>query len=103
MKVRASCLGSGSLLCRRNILFLLAVVLGVVVLIPFTNAQSTGGRLRGTVMDPTGGAVVGAAGTLVNEATHATPEVQSGGKRECAFLAVPGRTYDRGTPSQAPQ
>jgi len=100
MKVRASCLGSGSLLCRRNILFLLAVVLGVVFLIPFTNAQSTGGRLRGTVIDPTGGAVVGATVTLVNEATHATREVQTGANGEYVFLEVPVGTYEVDTASQ---
>src|SRR5438309_2151862 len=100
MKVRASCLGSGSLLCRRNILFLLAVVLGVVFLIPFTNAQSTGGRLRGTVTDPSGGAVVGATVTLINEATHATRDVQTGANGEYIFLEVPVGSYEVDLASQ---
>src|SRR5256886_9293496 len=99
MKVRASFLGIGSW-CRRNILLLLAVVLGVLFLIPVTNAQSTGGRIRGTVIDPTGGAVVGATVTLVNEATHATREVQTGANGEYVFLEVPVGTYEVDATSQ---
>ena len=58
------------------------------------NAQSTGGRFRGTVMDPSGGAVPAATVTLINEATHATREVQSGANGEYIFVEVPVGTYE---------
>jgi hypothetical protein len=61
---------------------------------PFAGAQSTGGRIRGTVMDTSGGAVPGASVTLINEATHATREVQSGANGEYVFLEVPVGTYE---------
>src|SRR5260370_12959478 len=61
---------------------------------PFAGAQSTGGRIRGTVMDTSGGAVPGASVTLINEATHATREVQSGASGEYIFLEVPVGTYE---------
>ena len=61
---------------------------------PFAGAQSTGGRIRGTVMDTSGGAVPGASVTLINEATHATREVQSGANGEYIFLEAPVGTYE---------
>jgi hypothetical protein len=61
---------------------------------PLAFAQSTGGRIRGTVMDASGGAVPGASVTLINEATHATREVQSGANGEYVFLEVPVGAYE---------
>src|SRR5258708_6972034 len=61
---------------------------------PFAGAQSTGGRIRGTVMDTSGGALPGASVTLINEATHATREVQSGANGEYIFLEAPVGTYE---------
>ncbi len=61
---------------------------------PFADAQSTGGRIRGTVMDTSGGAVPAASVTLINEATHATRDVQSGANGEYIFLEVPVGTYE---------
>ena len=58
------------------------------------DAQSTGGRILGTVTDPTGGAVVGATVTLVNEATHATRDAQTGTNGEYIFLEVPVGSYE---------
>jgi len=57
-------------------------------------AQSTGGRIRGTVTDPSGGAVSGATLQLVNEATHSTREVQSGSNGEYIFIEVPVGSYE---------
>jgi hypothetical protein len=74
----------------------MAVCLGA----PFAGAQSTGGRIRGTVVDPSGGAVPGAKVTLINEATHATREVQSGANGEYIFLEVPVGTYQIDATSQ---
>jgi len=57
------------------------------------NAQSTGGRVRGTVTDASGGAVVGAKVTLINEATNVTREAQTSNNAEYLFLEVPVGSY----------
>jgi outer membrane receptor protein involved in Fe transport len=56
---------------------------------PFAGAQSTGGRIRGTVIDASGGAIVSAKVTLINEATNVTREAQSTANGEYIFLEVP--------------
>jgi hypothetical protein len=80
--------------CRLGIalLSLLAIVLfpGVIS----TSAQSTGGRIRGTVTDPSGGAVTGAKVTLTNEATNGSRQAESGANGEYLFLEVPVGTYE---------
>jgi hypothetical protein len=58
-----------------------------------TSAQSTGGRIRGTVTDPSGGAVTGAKLVLTNEANGTQREAQSGSSGEYIFLEVPVGTY----------
>jgi hypothetical protein len=58
------------------------------------HAQSTGGRIRGTVMDPSGSAVPGATVQLINEATHATREVQSGADGDYIFIEVSIGSYE---------
>ena len=93
MKVLVRFLQAGSL-CRRRMLFALLLVLAASFSAPVLRAQSTGGRIRGTVMDATGGAVPGATVTLINEATHATRSVQSGATGEYIFLEVPVGTYE---------
>ncbi len=60
---------------------------------PFAGAQSTGGRIRGTVEDPSGGAVPSANVRLRNEATGSERTAQSGASGEYAFLEVPVGTY----------
>jgi hypothetical protein len=73
------------------LLSLLAIVLlpGVIS----TNAQSTGGRIRGTVTDPSGGAVTGAKLVLTSEANGTQRDAQSGASGEYIFLEVPVGTY----------
>ncbi len=61
---------------------------------PFAGAQSTGGRIRGTVMDPSGAAIAVAKVTLINEATHATRDTEAGVGGEYVFLEVPVGTYE---------
>ncbi|MDP9147967.1 MAG: carboxypeptidase regulatory-like domain-containing protein, partial [Acidobacteriota bacterium] len=61
---------------------------------PYGRAQSTGGRIRGTVADTSGGAVAAAKVTLTNEATHAEREVQSSENGEYIFIEVPIGTYE---------
>ena len=81
-------------LCSRGIFLAVFSAVAILLAAPFAGAQSTGGRIRGTVVDPSGGAVAGAAVTLINEATHATREVQSGGSGEYIFIEVPVGTYE---------
>src|SRR6266446_9519865 len=99
MRVHVPFWQQGSQCCRR-ILFAMVLAMAVCLGAPFAGAQSTGGRIRGTVVDPSGGAVPGAKVTLINEATHATREVQSGANGEYIFLEVPVGTYQIDATSQ---
>jgi hypothetical protein len=85
-----------SSLCSRSAWFALVLALAVFLAVPLAGAQSTGGRIRGTVMDPSGGAVPAATVTLINEATHATREVQSGENGDYIFIEVPVGSYEIG-------
>jgi hypothetical protein len=58
------------------------------------SAQSTGGRIRGTVTDVSGGAVAGAKVTLVNEATNTPRETNTSAAGEYLFLEVPVGSYE---------
>jgi hypothetical protein len=74
------------------------VLLSLLLIILFpgvisTNAQSTGGRIRGTVTDPSGGAVTGAKLQLTNEANGTQRDTESGANGEYIFLEVPVGTY----------
>src|SRR5437879_1746094 len=62
----------------------------------FASAQSTGGRIRGTITDTSGGAIAAVTVQLINEATHATREVQSNESGEYIFLEVPVGSYEIG-------
>jgi hypothetical protein len=79
---------------RRSIFFNATWILAFALATPFAQAQSTGGRIRGTVTDPSGGAVVGATVTLLNEATRVTRDVQTGANGEYIFLEVPVGSYE---------
>src|SRR6266481_2301458 len=85
---------------RCGILFATVLMVASCLAAPFAGAQSTGGRIRGTVMDPSGGAVPAASVTLINEANHATRSVQSGANGEYIFLEVPVGTYEIDAVSQ---
>jgi hypothetical protein len=61
---------------------------------PFAAAQSTGGRIRGTVSDPSGAAVAAAKVTLINEATNVTRDVDAGVNGEYLFIEVPVGSYE---------
>jgi hypothetical protein len=78
----------------RSVLSFPAMTIGILLAAPFAGAQSTGGRIRGTVTDPSGGAVATATVTLINEATHSTRQVQSGENGEYIFIEVPVGTYE---------
>jgi hypothetical protein len=69
-------------------------LLFVALLAPsLAHAQGTGGRIRGTVLDSSGGSVAAATVTLTNEATGAKRDVQSSGTGEYMFLEVPVGSY----------
>ena len=72
----------------------MALLLAAFFSAPLAPAQSTGGRIRGTVTDPSGGAVVGASVTLINEGTGATRETQTGATGDYIFLEVPIGSYE---------
>ena len=78
---------------RRGILFAAVLMVAFCFAAPFAGAQSTGGRIRGTVEDPSGGAVPSANVRLRNEATGSERTTQSGASGEYAFLEVPVGTY----------
>ncbi|HXM94539.1 MAG TPA: carboxypeptidase regulatory-like domain-containing protein [Candidatus Dormibacteraeota bacterium] len=80
-------------LCSSSLAFL---TLAILLAAPFASAQSTGGRIRGTVSDQTGASVAAANLTLINDATHSTREVQSGADGEYIFIEVPVGTYELG-------
>jgi Carboxypeptidase regulatory-like domain len=80
--------------CCRSILFATVLTIAFCLAVPFAGAQSTGGRIRGTVIDASGAAVPAANVTLINEANHATRDVQSGANGEYVFLEVPVGTYE---------
>jgi hypothetical protein len=80
--------------CCHSILCSVICVLAISLATPFARAQSTGGRIRGTVMDASGGAVVTAKITLINEATNVQREAESGANGEYLFLEVPVGSYE---------
>jgi len=80
--------------CCHSILSATLFAVAILLAAPFAGAQSTGGRIRGTVVDSSGGAIPGATVTLINEATHATRDVQSGANGEYLFLEVPVGSYE---------
>ena len=92
MKSDAACRRSGWL-CRVAVLSLGAIAVALLCGAPRASAQ-TGGRIRGTVTDPSGGAVAAATVQLINQATHATREVQSAENGEYIFIEVPVGTYE---------
>jgi Carboxypeptidase regulatory-like domain len=71
-------------------------VFGLTILfwaMSFANAQSTGGRILGRVLDSTGAAVAGVNVTLVNEATGASRSVQTNATGDYIFVEVPAGSY----------
>jgi hypothetical protein len=75
-------------------LSLAIVALAILVAAPWAGAQSTGGRIRGTVSDPSGAAVGAAKVTLINEATNVTRDAETGANGEYLFIEVPVGSYE---------
>jgi hypothetical protein len=66
---------------------------GSLVSVAGLRGQSTGGRVRGTVTDPSGAAVAAAKLTITNEATKAQRDTQTSATGEYIFLEVPIGVY----------
>lgn len=73
--------------------FVFSLVLAIATCATFSSAQSTGGRIRGTLTDPSGGAVIGAKVELVNEATNISRETETNSNGEYSFIEIPVGTY----------
>ncbi len=93
MKVDAR-FGQFRLFSFHNILCIALVMLAMLLATPFAGAQSTGGRIRGTVIDSSGAAIAAAKVSIINEATHATRDAEAGANGEYIFLEVPVGTYE---------
>src|SRR5258708_10684209 len=87
-------------LCCRGILSTIVLAMGFCRAARFAGAQSTGGRIRGTVADWSGGAVPAANVTLINEANHSTRDVQSGANGEYIFIEIHVGSYEIDAASQ---
>jgi carboxypeptidase family protein len=61
---------------------------------PLVRAQSTGGRIRGTVTDSSGAAIAGAKVTLINEGTSAARDAETNASGAYLFLEVPVGSYE---------
>jgi len=79
---------------RCNIVSLMFLAPAILFAAPFAGAQSTGGRIRGTVSDPSGASVAAATVTLLNEATHSAHEMQTSASGEYLFIEVPVGSYE---------
>ena len=80
--------------CGPRVCSLVIVALALLLAAPFASAQSTGGRIRGTVSDPSAAAVAAAKVTLINEATNAMRDAETGANGEYVFIEVPVGTYE---------
>ena len=69
------------------------LLLNCFLLVSGSSAQSTGGRIRGTVLDSSGSAVAGAKLVLTNEGNGSTREATTSATGEYIFLEVPVGTY----------
>jgi outer membrane receptor protein involved in Fe transport len=78
----------------RSILFIFALALCGSISVPVSFAQSTGGRIRGTVTDSTGGAITAAKVSITNQANGLQRETETGSNGEYIFLEVPVGTYE---------
>jgi hypothetical protein len=80
--------------CCHSVLCFALLMLAALLGTPFAGAQSTGGRIRGTVIDSSGAAIAAAKVTIINEATHASRDAETGADGEYVFLEIPVGTYE---------
>jgi hypothetical protein len=91
---QASRLAQVKSVCCRGIFlaFLFSMIFPLAA--PYASAQSTGARISGTVTDASGGAIVGAKVTLINEGTNVSREMQTSPTGAYLFLEVPVGSYE---------
>jgi hypothetical protein len=78
---------------RRATIAVSLLALTFLLFVQTSSAQSTGGRVRGTVMDPSGSAVAGAKVLLANEANGTERDSTTSATGEYIFLEVPVGSY----------
>lgn len=81
-------------ICRRAILAVALLAVALLLTVHTANAQSTSGRVRGTVTDASGSAIAGAGVSLVNVATNVSREATTSATGEYIFLEVPVGAYE---------
>jgi hypothetical protein len=72
----------------------LSILVAMLCTTPFAAAQSTGGRIRGTVTDSTGASITGAKLTVTNQANGLQRDTETGSNGEYIILEAPVGTYD---------
>jgi hypothetical protein len=82
-----------TILCR-SILIVFTLALYGLISVSASFAQSTGGRVRGTVTDSTGGAIAAAKLTITNQANGLQRDTETGTNGEYIFLEVPVGSYE---------
>src|SRR5208282_1376658 len=80
--------------CCRSVFLAVLFSMAFLLRVPHAGAQSTGGRIRGTVTDESGGTIAGAKVSLINEGTNVSREVQTSGTGAYLFLEVPVGSYE---------
>ncbi|HKV61849.1 MAG TPA: carboxypeptidase regulatory-like domain-containing protein [Candidatus Acidoferrum sp.] len=90
----AADLWQGEMRCLRSLLLACLPAVAILFSPIFTAAQSTGGQIRGTIMDPSGATVAAVTVTLVNQATGSQRTVQTGANGDYIFLEVPVGNYE---------
>ena len=93
MKVAKRLQQLGSVCCKSILFAAVLALFSFIFTVSISNAQSTGGRIRGTVTDASGGAVAGAKITLISTATNISRTVTSGSTGDYLFLEVPVGAY----------
>jgi len=93
MKTQAEC-GQPTGCRRIPARFLFASLFALLLCAPVSLwGQATGGRVRGTVSDPSGAVIPAIKVSLASEATRATRDTQTNSNGDYAFLEVPVGTY----------
>jgi Carboxypeptidase regulatory-like domain len=82
-----------TILCR-SILIVFTLALYGLISVSASFAQSTGGRIRGTITDSTGGAITAAKLTITNQSNGLQRDTETGTNGEYIFLEVPVGSYD---------
>jgi hypothetical protein len=78
----------------KSIVSILVFAAALFLAAPSAFSQSTAGRVRGTITDPSGAAIAGATVTLISEGRGTSRDANSGANGEYMFLEVPVGHYE---------